>query len=79
VRKLLDDLNIKKRDWIPDAMLKEASLAISPRTPVFSDTVLSATGQAVEAVEVSVALFTNDNARDFVAAAPIAVYSLANR
>lgn len=75
----LDDLNIKKRDWIPEAMLKEASLAISPRTPAFSDTVLSATGQTAEAIEVNVALFTNDNARDFVAAAPIAVYSLANR
>jgi hypothetical protein len=75
----ITDLSIKGRDWVPEKMLKGGVVAVLPKAPKFDDRIFSTAATAVETIEVQAAIFSNDNARNFIAAAPIAIYAPASR
>lgn len=75
----IGDLSIKDRSWIPERILKGRVAAVSQKRPKFSDTIFSVNAAEVEPIELQVAIFSNDSAREFIAAAPITVYAPAGR
>lgn len=75
----ISDLSIKDSSWIPERILKGRVAAVSQKRSKFSDTIFSITAPDVEPIELQVAIFSNDSAREFIAAAPIAVYAPVGR
>jgi hypothetical protein len=75
----IPDLGIEKRDWIPERILAGRVAVVSQKRPKFSDTIFSIAAREVEPLELQVAIFSNDGAREFLAAAPITVYAPAGR
>jgi hypothetical protein len=75
----ISELNIKNRQWIPERILKSGVAAVSQTVSKFYDTVFSAKTAEADPVELQVAVFSNDDARDFIAAAPITIYAPVKR
>ncbi|SRR5579871_1516932 len=71
----ISDLRIEKRDWIPERILRSEVAAVSQKRARMSDTIFSITAPEVEPLDLQVAVFSNDGAREFLAAAPITVYA----
>jgi hypothetical protein len=75
IKSSVADLDIKDRSWIPDRMQTGGIVALSPKSPKFANRVYSLAAPNVETIEAQVAVFSNDAARAFIAAAPIAIYA----
>jgi hypothetical protein len=69
----------KGSEWIPERMLKSTVLTVLPKAATFDELIYSTAAMAVEPTEVDVAIFSNDKARNFIAAGPITIYAPARK
>jgi hypothetical protein len=70
----------KNREWIPDKILKTNNLLMfSPKNTHFDDSVYSLEISVADPTDVLVAVFSNDNARNFIASGPAIIYAPPNK